>query len=325
MAKYHIKHITRYSYTAPVVDSANQILLYPVEDELQEVENHNLQISYNPQIDVYEDFFGNRAGLFTIITPHKELNILSEIDVVTQPVSIPTDDTPAEEQWNHLKLISEVYTYQDFLMKEMFDKSNEVYSEVKQQLTMSATPFQVAQNMSAFVYDLFEYKQGITSVETKLDEVWKLKAGVCQDFAHMLLVMLRMGGIPARYVSGYICPKNKDLRGEGATHAWVDAYIPYHGWVGFDPTNNCIVSDRHVRLAVGRNFSDCTPVKGTYKGPSEHVLEVSVTIENGAAKPADNRNATAPFFTYQVHNQNSETNSYRKYLEMQQQQQQQQQ
>ncbi|HET9278500.1 MAG TPA: transglutaminase family protein, partial [Flavitalea sp.] len=230
MATYHIKHITRYTYTAPVVDSANQILLYPVEDPLQEVENHNLHISYNPQIDVYEDFFGNRAGLFTIITPHKELNIISEIDVVTQPVNSPEDSTPAEDQWNHLKLISEVYTYQDFLVKEMFDKVNEVSLEVNQRLTMSATPFQVAQNMSAFIYDLFEYKQGITSVETKLDEVWKLKAGVCQDFAHMLLVMLRMAGIPARYVSGYICPKNKDLRGEGATHAWVDAYIPYHGW-----------------------------------------------------------------------------------------------
>ena len=142
MATYHIKHITRYTYTAPVVDSANQILLYPVKDEFQEVENHNLQISYNPQVDVYEDFFGNRAGLFTIITPHKELTIASEIDVITQPVGMPADNTSVDEQWNHLKLISEVYTYQDFLMKEVFDKSSEVYSEVTKLLTMSATPFQ---------------------------------------------------------------------------------------------------------------------------------------------------------------------------------------
>jgi transglutaminase-like putative cysteine protease len=324
MATYHIKHVTRYTYKAPVIDSANQIMLYPVEDQLQEVQTHNLHVSHNPQIDIYEDFFGNRAGLFTIITPHRELNIVSEIDVVTHPVTTPVDNMPPDEQWNHLKLISEVYTYQDFLIKESFDSSNEVGAEVKQRLSMDATPFEVAQNMSTYIYTLFEYKQGITSVETKLDEVWKLKAGVCQDFAHMLLVMLRMVGIPARYVSGYICPKNKDLRGEGATHAWVDAYIPYHGWIGLDPTNNCIVSDRHVRLALGRNFSDCTPVKGTYKGPSEHTLEVSVTIENGSVKPTDDRTTTAPFFTYQVRDQNSETNSYRRYLEMQQQQQQQQ-
>lgn len=322
MATYSIKHITRYTYTAPVIDSANQIMLYPIEDEMQEVQNHHLHISYSPQIDVYEDFFGNRAGLFTIILPHNELNIVSEIKVVTHPVLYPPDNKPAEDQWSHLALIREVYTYQDFLLKESFNKSNEVLAEVTQRLNTASTPFQIAQEMSSFIYDQFEYKQGITSVETKLDEVWNLKAGVCQDFAHILLVMLRMAGIPSRYVSGYICPKNKDLRGEGATHAWVDAYIPYHGWIGLDPTNNCIVSDRHVRLAVGRNFSDCTPVKGTYKGPSEHTLEVSVSIENGTIKPPEELKETAPFFTYQVRNQNSEINSYRRYLEMQQQQQQ---
>lgn len=322
MATYSIKHITRYTYRAPVIDSANQIMLYPVEDHLQEVENHHLHISFNPQIELFEDFFGNRAGLFTIISPHNELNIVSEIKVVTHPVVYPEDSAPPADQWSHLALIRDVYTYQDFLIKELFAKSNEVLDHVNQRSNRSTTPFQVAQDMSAFIYDHFEYKQGITSVETKLDEVWELQGGVCQDFAHMLLVMLRMAGIPSRYVSGYICPKNKDLRGEGATHAWVDAYIPYHGWIGLDPTNNCIVSDRHVRLAVGRNFSDCTPVKGTYKGPSEHTLEVSVTIENGTVKPPEELNQTTPFFTYQVSNQNSETNSYRRYLEMQQQQQQ---
>lgn len=305
---------------APVIDSANQILLHPVEDQFQEVKNHNLIISCNPYIEVYEDFFGNRAGLFTIVIPHNELNILSEIEVVTHPINFPADNIAAEDQWDHLKKISEQYTYLDFLTKESFHKSNEVVEEVNQRMNSSATPFKVAMDISSFIYNCFEYKKGITSVETKIDEAWNLKAGVCQDFAHILLVMLRIAGIPARYVSGYICPKNNDLRGEGATHAWVDAYIPDYGWIGLDPTNNCIVSDRHVRLAVGRNFSDCTPVKGTYKGPSEHKLEVSVTIENGSLKHAHETNTASPFFTYQVHNQNSETNSYRKFLEMQQQQ-----
>ncbi|MBC7827260.1 MAG: transglutaminase family protein [Chitinophagaceae bacterium] len=322
MATYRIKHITRYTYNAAVIDSANQIMLYPIEDEFQEVKNHTLVISCNPPIDVYEDFFGNRAGLFTIVIPHHELNIFSEIEVTTHPITPPPDNISAEDQWNHVNTMRDEYAYLDFFIKESFHKSNEVLTEVNDRLNFSLTPFQVAMNMSSFVYSQFEYKQGITSVETKIDEVWNLKAGVCQDFAHILLVMLRMAGIPARYVSGYICPRNKDLRGEGATHAWVDAYIPHHGWIGLDPTNNCIVSDRHVRLAVGRNFSDCTPVKGTYKGPSEHTLEVSVSIENGAIKTAD-INESAPFFTYQVRNQNSETNSYRRYLEMQQQQQQQ--
>ena len=159
MATYRIKHITRYTYTAPVIDSANQIMLYPVEDQMQEEENHSLTISYNPKIDVYDDFFGNRAGLFTIIAPHHELNITSDIQVTTHPVVVPGDEKPAEEQWNHLKLIGDVYTYQDFLTKEAFDKSNEVLAEVQQRLDTSATPFQIAQNLSAFVYDHFAYKK----------------------------------------------------------------------------------------------------------------------------------------------------------------------
>jgi transglutaminase-like putative cysteine protease len=321
MATYRIKHITRYTYTSPVIDSANHILLYPVEDDFQQVKSHELNISYQPPVEVYQDFFGNRAGLFTIRIPHNELSIFSEIEIITHPVPLPADNMPANEQWNHLKILGEEYAYLDFLTKESFAKNDEVLDEVQKLLYPADTPFRIAMNMSSFVYNQFEYKRGITSVETKIDEVWNLKAGVCQDFAHMLLVMLRMAGIPARYVSGYICPKNKDLRGEGATHAWVDAYIPDYGWIGLDPTNNCVVSDRHVRLAAGRNFYDCTPVKGTYKGPSEHTLEVSVSIENGVAKIPQDVNTGTPFFTYQVENKNSETNSYRKFLEMQQQQQ----
>ena len=94
-----------------------------------------------------------------------------------------------------------------------------------------------------------------------------------------MLALLKMVNIPARYVSGYICPHNNGMRGDGATHAWVEAYLPFYGWLGFDPTNNCIATEKHVRLAVGRNFSDCSPVKGTYRGGAEHTLEVQVSVQ----------------------------------------------
>ena len=90
--------------------------------------------------------------------------------------------------------------------------------------------------------------------------------------------MLRFVGIPARYVSGYICPKKNGMRGEGATHAWVEAYIPFYGWLGAHPTNNICDDVTHVKLAVGKSFSDCSPVKGTYRGTSTHTLEVSVSV-----------------------------------------------
>ena len=142
----------------------------------------------------------------------------------------------------------------------------------------SLTPLEAARQLRTYVFDHFKYIKGITTVETTLDEVWKLKAGVCQDFAHILLVFLRQIRIPARYVSGYICPNSNGMRGEGATHAWIEAFIPFNGWVGLDPTNNCEADDLHVRLAVGRNFSDCSPVKGTYKGAAGQQLEVGVSV-----------------------------------------------
>ncbi|HYJ37755.1 MAG TPA: transglutaminase family protein [Chitinophagaceae bacterium] len=320
MADYHIKHITRYTYTSPVMDSANQILLYPIADERQEVKRHELDISENPSVEVFVDYYGNQVGMFTIIKSHNELSICSEIDVRTSEIQLPLDDVSAKEQWENLEMMCEQFPYMDFLTLEVFNASEEIKTEANRIFKKDNTPLTVAKGLTTFVYDVFEYKKGITSVETSIDEVWELKAGVCQDFAHMLLLMLRMTGIPARYVSGYICPKNHDLRGEGATHAWVDAYIPFYGWLGLDPTNNCIVSDRHVRLAVGRNFTDCTPVKGTYKGSAEHTLEVSVRIQNGVVKSAGEEEFATPTFFYQVKNAVEPVNSYRRYLEMQQQQ-----
>ena len=111
-----------------------------------------------------------------------------------------------------------------------------------------------------------------------MDEILEFKSGVCQDFAHVLLEMLRSISIPSRYVSGYICPNKDGARGAGATHAWVEVYLPSIGWVGIDPTNNVWVTDHHVVLAVGRHFNDCSPVKGTFKGPANQALSVLVSV-----------------------------------------------
>jgi transglutaminase-like putative cysteine protease len=318
MSKYRIKHITRYTYPAPVIDSANQVMLFPLDDAQQEVKKHELIITHQPSVEVFTDYFGNKVGIFSVIRSHTELTIQSNIEVIAHEAALPADTTPAPAQWENLAVTGEQFPYMDFLLQEHFEVYDELAALVLSMTSEAVTPFAAAQQMSAFVYNTFEYKKGITNVETKVDEIWKLKAGVCQDFAHVLLVMLRIAGIPARYVSGYICPKNQELRGEGATHAWVEAYIPFHGWLGLDPTNNCIASDRHVRLAIGRSFLDCTPVKGTYKGCSEHTLEVSVTIENG--RPGREEETTTPVFTYQVHNPGVQDNSYRRFMEMQQQQ-----
>lgn len=320
MADYHIMHITRYTYASTVIDCTNQIILYPVSDNQQEVRKHELKISNDPVVEVFTDYFGNRVGVFSIVKPHNELTIESVIDVKTLPVPVPEDLTDATKQWEELEKTDGIYPYLDFLQVEVFKAEEEMTGFLKAVVNKNLTPFANAKLLSEFIYKNFEYKKGVTSVETKVDDILKLKAGVCQDFAHLLILMLRINGIPARYVSGYICPKNHDLRGEGATHAWVEAYIPQYGWIGLDPTNNCIVSDRHVRLAIGRNFSDCTPVKGTYKGSSEHTLEVSVSIDNGHVRTEEEKQKI-PVFSYTSKNPGISNNSYRRYLEMQQQQQ----
>src|SRR6476620_1494266 len=212
MAKISIRHITRYNYTAPVLDSANQILLYPLAEPGQRVIMHELKISHNPAVETFTDFFGTKAGVFTILKPHTELVIQSTIEIQTEPVIQPTDSLPASQQWDKLRMIDDQFPYADFLNEEKFASMNEVREEVSGLMNKELTPLSISSQMAAFVYNTFEYKQGITSVETGIDEVWRLKAGVCQDFAHMLLVMLRMIGIPSRYVSGYICPEQQEFR-----------------------------------------------------------------------------------------------------------------
>lgn len=320
MASYKIQHITRYTYPSPVIDGVNQILLYPVQDIHQEVQKHDLNITTNPVVEEFLDHFGNKVGIFSIVKPHHELSIRSTIEIITKPIELPQDTTPAEQQWQELQRLKEEFPFLDFLKEESCTSKADIQALLKELITSGDTPLAVVKRLSQYIFQTFEYQQGITSVETGVDEIWRLKAGVCQDFAHLLLVMLRLQGIPARYVSGYICPSNHDMRGEGATHAWVEAYIPFYGWLGIDPTNNCLVSDRHVRLAVGRNFSDCTPVKGTYKGTGEHQLEVSVVIENGIPKTEEEK-AEAPVFGYTVKKEEAPmTNSYRQFMEMQMQQ-----
>jgi transglutaminase-like putative cysteine protease len=322
MSEFTIRHITRYTYEDTVRDSANQIMLYPLVDEYQEVLSHSLNITSKPLVNIHQDYYGNQVGTFTQAQPHRELVIDSQLKVVINSRPVPKDVVSFEIQWQELDALRSKLEFIDFMKAERFEALPEVKAVLEEERCKNCTPLETAQRFSQYVFDTFAYRKGITTVETTLDEVWKLKSGVCQDFAHILLVMLRLTGIPARYVSGYICPNKKGMRGEGATHAWVEAYIPGYGWLGLDPTNNCLVNETHLRLAVGKNFSDCSPVKGTYRGTSNHTLEVSVvvTYEDGKTPLVDEVVALPVPAT----SMSTYKNSFRRHQEMQMQQQQQQ-
>ena len=314
MPKFTVHHTTTYKYDALVYDSANQVMLYPIKDKYQEVVDFQLKITGDPLVDVFTDYYGNEVGTFTNPESHKLLQIETIIVVNVKKKALPVTNIFQNNQWQTLKYLSQQLPYINFLKQESFKAQEDIMSILEPLKAKNESPFEVAKYLCGYVFKNFQYVKGITTVETTVDEIWKLRSGVCQDFAHILLVMLRYMNIPAGYVSGYICPNKNGMRGEGATHAWVEAYLPDYGWLGLDPTNNCIVEDTHVRLAVGRNFVDCSPVKGTYKGTSRHTLEVKVSVsyENDPIPKLEETEADIS-----VHD--APINSYRKFIEMQQQ------
>jgi transglutaminase-like putative cysteine protease len=323
MPRFVIHHVTKYNYPEAVRDSANQVMLFPIRDERQEVQSFKLKITGDPNVETFRDYYGNEYGSFMYVLPHTELKIETTIAVVTKPVVIPVDSGDATAEWANLEEIKFMVPYIDFLKQEQFDALEEVKQVANAGKYKKLSVFDAVNELNGYVYQHFKYIKGITSVETTVNEIWKIKAGVCQDFAHMLLVMLRLLNIPSRYVSGYVCPHDHKLRGEGATHAWVEAYIPFYGWLGLDPTNNCVVSDLHVRLAVGRNFSDVSPVRGTYKGTAQQTLEVGVSVshEDGLELSQVATVLKPHPVTINKENGEMENNSYRRYLQMMQQQQ----
>ncbi len=324
MPRFTVKHITRYIYSVPVRDNANQIMLYPVKDLHQAVLRHTIKITNDPQVMVYKDYYGNDVGAFAQANPHQELTIDSELVVITTAPVLADETLGSAAQWELLHSYKNKISFIDFMFPEPFQADKEVKVVANLEKQKNGTPLETALNLNRYVYEEFQYVKGITNVETTVDEIWKIRAGVCQDFAHILLSMLRSIDIPARYVSGYICPNKDGMRGEGATHAWVEAFIPGLNWIGLDPTNNCMVTDKHIRLANGRSFLDCSPVKGTFKGASTHTLEVGVSVSydndhkeeltlNAVLQPKPLLKST------------DISNSYRKYMEMMQRRQQEQQ
>jgi transglutaminase-like putative cysteine protease len=323
MPEFNIKHITKYTYESLVKDSVNHIILYPKEDDYQKVLKHDLKISGKPRVDTFIDYYGNKVGFFTYSERHRELEIYSELTVTTIAKQPPAETMFGEMEWSEIRALRHQVPYIDYLKWEAFDGLQELKEVTSQNVEAGSTPYQTALNYCTFVYEQFNYIQGVTTVQTKLDEIWKLKAGVCQDFAHILSQMLRMVNIPAKYVSGYICPNKDGMRGEGATHAWVEAYIPSYGWLGLDPTNNCIANETYVILAYGRSFTDCSPVKGVYKGPSSHKLTVQVIVsyDDGITETFD---PVAEVIDPEPEFPVGQGNSYRRNLELMQQIQQQQ-
>lgn len=282
MPVFKIHHITKYQYNSFIIDSANEIKLFPIEDDFQKNISQELVISQSPTLSYFTDFFGNKNASFSLLAPHCELNIESHLIVEVKPrealhklpnIELETVVNAASKDLNLL-----------FLSKqEDYQFSHEIEAIIQNLNLRLLSLHEIANAVNHYIFSNFTYLKGMTNIETTVDEILTHRSGVCQDFAHIMLAILRKLGIPSRYVAGYICPNKDGFRGEGATHAWVEYFCPELGWVGIDPTNNCMVNEHHVRIAVGRDFKDCTVAKGVFKGNAQQelFLYVSVGYEDG--------------------------------------------
>jgi transglutaminase-like putative cysteine protease len=278
MPTFRIQHITTYEYDRLIQESMNEIKIFPIISSDLEILQQELTITGNPELMYFYDYWNNRAASFNLFPPHQKLVIDSRLTVRTTRSSdlninfISVFDEMWGEVNGNLKLVE--LSRPDFIRSQnrIGEMVNAIYSPDH---SVAIT----VKNCCEYIFTHFSYIKGITTVETTIDEIVEKNAGVCQDFAHVMLQVLRTLNIPSRYVSGYICPNKSGLRGEGATHAWLEAWIPRSGWAGIDPTNNVWVTNTHVPLATGRNFDDCSPVKGSFRGPANQHLTVLVAVD----------------------------------------------
>ncbi|MSP95097.1 MAG: transglutaminase family protein [Alphaproteobacteria bacterium] len=249
----------------------------------------NYQIVTNPraQLYAYTDHFGNAVYYFNVLREHWELRIEAQsvIEVKDLPPLPDAADSLEWQRYNSFNLTAEHY---DFLGESTFATGSaqlQNFIEAHGLEKPKGDPLTALKQLNEIIYAAFDYEVGVTEVHSPIDKALGEKRGVCQDFAHIMIAIARSWGVPARYVSGYLYHRRQDKNrsGEDATHAWVEAYLPSMGWIGFDPTNNILASERHLRAAAGRDYADVPPTRGTFKGDAESELAVAVTMEPTAA------------------------------------------
>jgi transglutaminase-like putative cysteine protease len=278
MPLFTIHHITLYQYDRPVKENISQVKIFPVEDKLQQVKHFSITVNGHSSVNVFIDAYGNKTGEFNVLHPHTELSIDCRMTVQTPDGDIHQSGLPVQ-YLDDVKTAAGTDIFLFRLAAPEQIRSQLQIDRILDDLGVWEMPVaEIARLCCEYIYQYFQYQKGITTIETKVDEILEHRSGVCQDFAHVLLQMLRTAGIPARYVSGYICPNKSGMRGEGATHAWVEYFLPGYGWVGLDPTNNILVNNHHIKLATGINFGDCTPVKGIFKGIAHQNLSIYVSV-----------------------------------------------
>lgn len=283
---YSIRHVTRYRYDAPVRESVMQLYMQPKSDGAQRLQSFQVISHPRAGLQAYTDHFGNAVYHFDVPGVHQELTIEADAEVEVLPMTAPHDWVDASV-WSTLlspKVQDENF---DWLDQRGVSRATPALAAFLEErgIAKCDDPMTSLRRLTRALFDAFAYEPEATEVDSPIDIALKKRKGVCQDFAHIMLATARSWGIPSRYVSGYLFSKRDagDRSASDATHAWVEAYVPPCGWVGFDPTNNVLAGERHIRVAIGRDYDDVTPVRGVFKGPANSELAVSVSVRPAQA------------------------------------------
>lgn len=289
---YRIRHLTRFTYRAPATESITEVRMHPRTEGCQRCLDYQLAVTPKAQVHTYRDFLGNSVHHFSNPAAHDFLNIMAESVVEMQPwPEPPRASSPAADGWRELDRMLAEGDYWEMLLPSCFTARTPALEAFMAEIgaVRRDDPLSLALEINARIYESFEYAPEATRVDSPIADALARRQGVCQDFAHIMIAVLRGLSIPARYVSGYLhhTSGGRDRSAEGATHAWVDALVPGYGWLGLDPTNNTLARERHIRTAIGRDYGDVPPTRGIYKGPAEHTLQVAVAVDADDELPAE--------------------------------------
>ena len=292
MRYYSIQHLTRFDYTHPVCESAMEIRMQPRGDGNQRCLTFSLSVSPRCRVFSYRDHLGNQVHHFDIPGDHRQLVIVAHSLVEQQQLGqVPNRLFPVA--WQELDVLLAQGDFWEMLLPSTFAEPTEALRAlaVEWKIVRRDDPLSMLHEISRNVFNNFEYLPRSTKVDSPIDVALGARRGVCQDFAHIMIALARMVGIPCRYVSGYLCHGDEPEIGSdernspSATHAWVEAFLPRLGWVGFDPTNDLVANDRHIRTALGRDYADVPPTHGVYRGKTESELSVAVHVESSETAP----------------------------------------
>ncbi|OBK77789.1 transglutaminase family protein [Mycobacterium sp. 1164985.4] len=275
MWRMRVVHSTGYAYKSPVTASFNEARLTPRSDSRQNVILNRVETVPATRNYRYVDYWGTAVTAFDLHAPHTELEVTSSSVVETDLDQMSDDDVT----WEDLQSEAVVDRFDEVLAPTHYTPASKRIARVGQRIIKNHPPRDAVTAAAHWVRSELKYVSGTTGVHSSGVDALREGKGVCQDFAHLTLILLRSMGIPARYVSGYLHPKRKAAIGDtidGQSHAWVQAWTG--GWWNYDPTNDTPINEQYISVGVGRDYSDVSPLKGIYSGEGSTDLDVVVEI-----------------------------------------------